>query len=69
MSSVSKSVEISLDAEDREMLEKAIKKCKEIAHDCCIYGVLADDCMIFECLTNNYESNHGKLSVAIDIEE
>lgn len=40
MSVVSKSVEISLDAEERELLEKAIRKCKEISNNCvdeCIY--------------------------------
>lgn len=69
MSFISKSVEISLDAEERELLEKAIRKCKEIAHQCSIEGIFAYDGSVFECLSQDYDSNHGKLSAQIDIEE
>lgn len=68
MSSVSKSIEISLDAEDRELLEKAIAKFKKIAHDCSMH-VYADECSVFECLINDYNSNGGKLSAYIDYVE
>lgn len=69
MSSVSKSVEINLDAEDRELLEKAIVKCKELAHQCNIEGIFAYEGSVFECLAQNYDSNRGKLSAQVDIEE
>ena len=69
MSTVSKSVEINLDAEERELLEKAITKCKEIAHQCNIEGIFAYEGSVFECLTEDFDSNHGKLSAYIDIEE
>ncbi len=69
MSSVSKSVEISLNAEERELLEKAIVKCKEIAHDCNMEEIFVDESMIFDCLVNNYTSNGGKLAAYIHIEE
>lgn len=69
MSNVSKSVEISLDITERELFENAIRKCKKLAHDCAMQGVLADDCMIFECLVCEYDSNGGKLPVCIEVEE
>lgn len=69
MSSVNKTVEIQLNAEERELLEKAIAKCKEIAHQCNIEGIFAYEGSVFECLTENFDSNHGKLSAYIDIEE
>ncbi len=69
MSVVSKSVEISLDAEERELLEKAILKCKEIAKDCIDEGLFMDTDMIFQCLLGDWKSNGGKLSAQVDIEE
>ena len=69
MSSVSKSVEINLDAEERELLEKAIKKCKEIAQNCAMEDVFMEESMIFECLVNDYNSNHGHLAAQIEVEE
>lgn len=69
MSSVSKSYEIELDKDDRELLEKAIAKCKKIAHDCCIEGLAVFDVSVFECLCDDYESNHGHLAAHIDIQE
>lgn len=69
MSSVNKTVEIHLNAEERELLEKAITKCKEIAHQCNIEGIFAYEGSVFECLTEDFDSNHGKLSAYIDIEE
>ena len=69
MSSISKSVEISLDAEERELLEKAIAKCKEIAKECIDEGLFMDTDMVFECLLGDWKSNNGKLSAQIDIEE
>jgi len=69
MSSVSKTVEINLNAEERELLEKAIAKCKEISHQCNIEGIFTYEGSVFECLTDNFDSNHGKLSACIDIEE
>ncbi len=69
MSSVSKSYEIELDKDDRELLEKAIAKCKKIAHDCCIEGLLVDYFTVFECLCDDYKSNHGQLAAYIDIQE
>lgn len=69
MSVVSKSVEINLDAEERELLEKAIAKCKEIAHQCNMEGIFACKESVFECLSQDYDSNRGKLSAQVDIEE
>lgn len=69
MSVVSKSVEISLDAEERELLEKAIKKCKEISKDCIDEGLYMDTDMVFQCLLEDWKSNGGKLSAQVDIEE
>lgn len=69
MSSVSKTVEIQLNAEERELLEKAIRKCKEIAHQCEIEGIFACKESVFECLSGDFDSNYGKLSAYIDIEE
>jgi hypothetical protein len=69
MSSVSKTVEINLNAEERELLEKAITKCKEIAHQCSIEGIFAYGGSVFECLEQDYDSNGGKLSTYVDIEE
>ena len=69
MSSVSKSVEINLDAEERELLEKAIAKCKEISNNCIDESLYLDAIMVFECLVNDYDSNGGKLSAQIEVEE
>ena len=69
MSSVSKSVEINLDAEERELLEKAILKCKDISNNCIDEGLYLDTDMVFECLVNDYDSNRGQLSAHVDIEE
>lgn len=69
MSSVSKTVEINLNAEERELLEKAITKCKEIASQCNIEGIITCDDSVFECLSENFAENNGKLSAYIDIEE
>lgn len=69
MSSVSKTVEVSLNADERELLEKAIKKCKEIAHNCSMEDVFMEESMIFECLVYDYDSNRGKLSAQIEVEE
>lgn len=69
MSSVSKTVEIHLNAEERELLEKAIAKCKEIVHQCSIENIFTYEGGVFECLVEDYNSNHGKLSAYIDIEE
>ena len=69
MSSVNKTVEISLDAEERKLLEKAIVKCKEIAHQCGIEGIFACESSVFECLVEDYDSNRGALAALIDIEE
>ena len=69
MSSVSKTVEIHLNAEERELFEKAIAKCKEIAHQCNIEGIFAYEGSVFECLAEDYNSSNGKLSPYIDIEE
>ena len=69
MSSVNKTVGIQLNAEERELLEKAIAKCKEISHQCNIEGIFTYEGSVFECLTDDFDSNHGKLSACIDIEE
>jgi hypothetical protein len=69
MSSVSKTVEISLDAEERKLLEKAIVKCKEIARQCGREGIFACESSVFECLVEDYNSNRGALAAQIDIEE
>lgn len=69
MSSVSKTVEISLDTEERELLEKAIEMCKEISRECVNECMYVEECCVFECLVNDFNSNRGKLSAQIDIEE
>ena len=69
MSNVSKSVVISLDVTERELLEKSIRKCKELAHDYNMEGILADDCMIFELLVREYDSNGGRMPTCIKVEE
>ncbi len=69
MINVSKSIELSLDAEERELFEKAIVKCKEIVRKCYMEEIFEDESMIFDCLVNNYTSNGGKLAAYIHIEE
>ena len=66
---VSKTIKICLDAEERELLEKAIVKCKELAHQCEIEGIFMCKESVFECLSYDFDSNRGKLSAYIDIEE
>ncbi len=69
MSNINKIVEINLDATEKELLEKAIRKCKELAHDCNMQDVFVDDCMIFECLVCEYDTNGGQLPTCIEVEE
>lgn len=69
MSSVSSSVELRLDKEERELLEKAIAKIDDIVMDCCDSDLFLDADGVFFNLYEDYRHNDGKLSAIIDISE
>ena len=69
MSSVTSSVEVRLDNEERELLEKAIAKIEDISIDCCNADLYLDADGVFSNLYTNYRQNGGKLSAIIDVSE
>ena len=69
MSSVSSSVELRLDKDERELLERAIAKIDDISTDCCNADLFLDADGVFFNLYEDYRHNEGKLSAIIDISE
>lgn len=69
MSSVSSSVDLRLDKDERELLEKAIKKIEDISIDCCNVDLYLDEDGVFFNLRQNYRQNNGKLSAIVDMSE
>ena len=69
MSSVSSSVELRLNKDERELLEKAIARIDDISMDCCNADLYLDAEGVFFNLYADYRHNDGKLSVIIDVSE
>lgn len=69
MSSVSSSVELRLDKDERELLGKAIAKIDDISTDCCNADLFLDADGVFLNLYEDYRHNDGKLSAIIDVSE
>lgn len=69
MSSVSSSIDLILDKDERELLEKAIKKIEDISIDCCNSDLYLDEDGVFFNLYQDYRQNNGKLSAIIDMSE
>ena len=61
--------EIVLNAEQRELFEKAIKEIKDIMRELWDESLMADEEGVFLTLLENYESNDGELSKYIEYEE
>lgn len=71
MGSISSSVELSLDKDERELLEKAIKKIEDIYEDVVDTNssLLIDELEIFSTLLSMSRRYDGKLPSVIEIEE
>lgn len=69
MSSVSSSVELRLNKDERELLEKAIRKIEDISIDCCNDDLYLDEDGVFFNLYQNYRQNDGRLSAVVDMSE
>ena len=69
MASVNSSVEVRLDKEERELLEKAIAKIDDISIDCCNADLYLDADGVFFNLYQDYRLNGGRLSAIIDMQE
>ena len=69
MSSVSNSVELRLNKDERELLEKAIKKIEDISIDCCNSDLYLDEDGVFFNLRQDYRQNNGRLSAIVDMSE
>ena len=69
MSSISSSVELRLDKDERELLEKAIAKIESISLDCLNEDLFLGEDGVFFNLYEDYRHNDGKLSAIIDISE
>lgn len=69
MSSVSSSVELRLNKDERELLEKAIKKIEDISIDCCNGDLYLDEDGVFFNLRQDYRQNNGRLSAIVDMSE
>jgi hypothetical protein len=71
MSSVNSSVEIMLTKEEKELLEKAIAKIKEIYKDVidANSSLFLDEEDIYSILANMTTQYNGKLPTVIDIDE
>lgn len=69
MSSISSSVELRLDKEEREVLEKAIAKIDDIQQDCWNEDLFLEADGVFFNLYEDYRHNDGKLSAIIDVRE
>lgn len=65
--SVSRTIKIYLDAEEKELLEKAIVKGKELANQFKEEGIFMTKESVFKCLLWDFDSNSGKLSGYIDL--
>lgn len=69
MANVSSNVEVTLTKEEKELLEKAIKKIEDISIDCCNSDLYLDEDGVFFNLLQNYRWHDGKLSTVIDMSE
>lgn len=69
MSSVSSSVELRLNKDERELLEKAIKKIEDISINCCNSDLYLGEDGVFFNLYQDYRQNDGKLSAVVDMSE
>lgn len=69
MASVDSSVVVTLTKEEKELLEKAIKKIEDISIDCCNSDLYLDEDGVFFNLLQNYRWHDGKLSTVIDMSE
>lgn len=71
MGSISSSVELSLDKDERELLEKAIKKIEDIYEDVVDTNssLFIDELEIFSTLLSMSRRYDGKLPSVIEIEE
>jgi len=70
MASVNSSVEIVLTKEEKELLEKAIAKIKDIHEDVAYEaGLYVEESDIYLILSSEMKQNNGKLPIVIDIDE
>ena len=69
MANVNSSVELTLTKEEKELLEKAIKKIEDISIDCCNSDLYLGEDGVFFNLYQDYRQNSGKLSAIIDMSE
>ena len=69
MASVSSNVEVTLTKEEKELLEKAIKKIEDISIDCCNSDLYLDEHEVFFNLLQNYRWHDGKLSTVVNMSE
>lgn len=69
MSSISNSVGLRLNKDERELLEKAIKKIEDISIDCCNSDLYLDEDGVFFNLRQDYRQNNGRLSAIVDMSE
>lgn len=69
MANVNSSVEVILTKEEKELLEKAIKKIEDISIDCCNSDLYLDEDGVFFNLLQNYRWHEGKLSTIVDMSE
>ena len=70
MASVYSETTITLTAEEKELLEKALKKMEEIAFNVrCDTDLFIDSGSIYESLTDAYRQNKGKLPTVIHVYE
>lgn len=69
MASINSSVEVVLTKEEKELLEKAIAKIKDIYEDVVDEAELCiDETDIYSILSSEAKQNDGKLPIVIEIE-
>lgn len=69
MASINSSVEIVLTKEEKELLEKAIAKIKDIYEDVvCEAELCIDETDIYSILSSEAKQNDGKLPIVIEID-
>lgn len=69
MASVNSSVEVVLTKEEKELLEKAIAKIKDIYEDVAYEAELCiDETDIYSILSSEAKQNDGKLPIVIEID-
>ncbi len=69
MASINSSVEVVLTKEEKELLEKAIAKIKDIYKDVVDEAELCiDETDIYSILSSEAKQNDGKLPIVIEIE-